>query len=236
MTRPHLLVPVDVSDHSVHPVTETAAAALAGFDVTLLGYWPTDDPETARADDEAAARSHLYETAALLNDAGAVTTTRLVFGPADERDAEREQVAAAVDADAVVIPGPLTALREVLVPLRDERRRDEILDVVAALDPADLVEVELYHAAESDARAERMAESLREVRSVLVDRGFPEAIVTTTIETSDDPLYSLGQRARDREVTVLGATTESDAEDRIFGSASDYVADETGGPVIVVRA
>lgn len=237
VTDQTLVVPIHFPEPEITPISDTTAETLAGFDVVLFGYWATEEePATARETNEPAAKGVLYEAAATLSRAGAVTDVRLDFGPESERPSRQEALAAEIDADGVLLPARLPALRELLVPVRDSRQRDAILDVVSAFDPDHLIEVHLYHATEEESAVSDKEAMLRELRSELVTRRFPEAVVTMDVEVTDDTLYSVGQQARNYEVTVVGGTEEHDAADRIFGPASEYVLAESDSPVLVVRS
>lgn len=234
MTLPRVVVPLTFPDAASHPVSESAAGTLEGFAVTLFGYWETDQSELTDTQ-QATAQRVLYETAAELAGQGIPTEVQLECGPGDDRQRRLEAVTDRVDADATLVVDRLPVLGELLVPVKHDRNAAAIVNVLSGFDPDSLIEVTLYHATEGDRDRDEIETMLQEFHGLLAEAGFPEAILKVEIEETDDALFAIKQRADRASLTVVGATEEYDAADRIFGSASEYLVEESDTPVLVVR-
>lgn len=216
-----------------------SVAELHGFNVLLYGYWDISEgttPEAAREAHEIEAEAILYELAAEFSHAGAATDIELHFGPvgADQRILQK-RIIEDTDSNAILLADNLRSVTNVLVPLRDDRHAAQIIDFVSAFDTDSIFVIELYHvAADADAveSAERMLES---VKDTLLDRGFSESNFELTVEVADNPRSAIVARARNYNIVVVGETEQDDFEDRLFGPTSQYIADESDTPVIVIR-
>lgn len=239
MSRPTLLIPVVFPDPDVYPLDDVNIVGLSGFNVILFGYWETPEgtaPEVAREAHETAAEAVLYDMAAQLSRAGASTDVQLHFGPpGDAEGVLQDRIVAETDADGILVPNKLTMLNNVLVPLRDARKRDEIVDFVSAFDNDRIFVLELYHATSDGASVEAAEQMLEDVKRVLLDRGFSDNDVEVTVEVTDDPASAVADRARNHNIVVMGETEELDDEGRFLGPIYDYIARETETPIAVIR-
>ena len=237
MSRMSLLIPV------VFPREGTPADAnvqgLTGFDIVLFGYWETPegvDPAEAREEHAADAHAVLYELATRFSRAGAPTEVQLHFGTAGEQMAALQaRIAAASDADAVLVPKRFTMWNNVLVPLRDDRNADRIVEFLDAFDPDSIFALELFHVAADAGDVEDAREMLGAVERRLSDRGFTESDLVVTVEVADDPEAAIVERARGHNVVVIGETEELSDPDRFLGPTYERLAERTDVPVAVVR-
>lgn len=239
MSRPTLLIPVVFPGSAPESLVDANLGGLSGFDVVLFGYWEVPGGATAervRADNETEAEAVLYDLAARFSEAGASTDVELHFGPGgDDRRALGDRILAEADPDAVLLPGSLTLLNNVLVALRDGRKRDRVVEVASAFDGETMFALELFHAAPDEATVDPGREMLAEVRERFLAEGFSADAVETTVEVADDPAEAIARRARNHNVVVMGETELPDAEDRLFGPVYRRVADGAEVPVVVVR-
>jgi len=232
-----LLIPVVFPDPEIE--TDPNIEGLEGFDITLLGYWEIPGgttPETAREMHETEAEAVLYEMAANLSRAGASTDIQLHFGPeGDGQEELQDRIVAETDPDGVLVPDNLTMLNNILVPLRDNRRQDKIVDFVSVFDHDMIFVIELSHAAADEAAVESATEMLEDVKATLLDRGFSEADIEITVEVTDDASASIVERARDHNLVVIGETEESAIPDRFLGPVYETIHEETDTPIAIIR-
>lgn len=239
MTRPRLLLPITFPDPGIYPLEDVTVDSLNGFDVVLLGYWELsadETRETARAAHETEAEAVLYDIAAALSRAGASTDIELHFGESGpERVALQRYIVEEFDPDGVLLADRLPSLRNVLVPLRDDRHVDNITEFVSGLDAESLFVVELYHAVADDGDVAAGEAILDAVADRLLSRGFSETDLERTVAVTDDVASELAARARNHNIVVMGATEQQNDEERLFGSVSDHLSQRTDTPVLVVR-
>lgn len=239
MSRPTILIPVVFPDPDIYPMDDVNIVGLNGFDIVLFGYWETPEgttPETAREEHETEAEAVLYDMAAQFSRAGASTDIQLHFGPpGDAEGVLQDRIAAETDVDGILVPNQLTMLNNVLIPLRDTRKRDEIVDFVSAFEKDRIFVLELYHATPDETRVEAAERMLEGVKRMLLDRGFSDNDVEVTVEVTDDPASAVADRARNHNIVVMGETEEVGVEDRFFGPIYDYIAEETETPIAVIR-
>lgn len=200
MSRPTLLLPVVFPDPEFYPVSRTLVQEFSGFDIALFGYWevPAEaDEEEARETHSTEADAVLYELAAELSKAGARTNIQLHFGPpGDEETQLRDRIAEQTHADAILVPNPFTSLGRVLAPIRDARNQPELIEVIGALNEQTVIDIELFHVCASESATSEAQGMLDGVREELIQRGFPELEVETTVEVGNDPAYAISERAR----------------------------------------
>lgn len=215
-------------------------AELDGFNVVLYGYWEvpeTTTPEAAREAHEIEAKAILYEMAAEFSHAGAATDIQLHFGHAGtDQSTLQQRISEETAADAILLATQLRSVTNVLVPLRDARHGEQLVDFLCAFDTDSIFVLELYHvAADEDAvaPAETMLESVEET---LLARGFSEGNLELTVEVAADARSAIAERARSHNVVVLGETEQSSFEDRLVGPTSEYVAEESETATIVIRS
>ena len=237
MSRMTLLIPV-VFPREKMP-TETDVRGLTGFDIVLFGYWKTPegvDPAVIREEHAVEAQAELYELAAQFSGAGASTEVQLHFGPAGEQmTVLQTRIAEETDADAVVVPSRLTYWNNILVPLRDDRNADRIVEFLDAFDPETTFALELFHVATDESDVEAAREMLGGVEQMLLDRGFTESDLEVTVEVATDPEAAIIDRASNHNVVVIGETEERSDSVQFLGTIYKRITDRTDVPVVVVR-
>jgi len=239
VSRPTLLVPVVSPEPDLYPMSDMHLDGLSGFDIVLSGYWEIPEqqpPQSARDAHQTEADAVLYETAAQFSRVGARTEIRLAFGPAGAAEqAHHNRMIAETGADGVLLADHLESLHNLVVPLRDVRHQDQIIDLVSAFDADSLFVLELYHVAASEEAVESATEMLREIEQTLLARGFSEADLELKVEVADDAKAAIAANARDHHLVVMGETEKPEAADRLFGPVCTYIAEESGTPIIVVQ-
>lgn len=239
VTRPSLLVPVPFPDPEIYPLEDFAVDIFDGFIIDLLGYWKIPDNTTvtaAREAHETDAEAVLYELAAQFSYAGASTDIQLHFGEGGpEMRTLQQSIVQETDPDGILRAKELTSINNVLVPLRDNRHKDSIIELVSAFDPDSIFVLELYHAVTESDGAEQGKELLGGVRDGLLKLDFTEADLKITVEVVEDPMPAIAAKARKHNVVVVGETEEFHNEYRVSGPVSDYIFEETDTPVIIVR-
>lgn len=232
-----LLIPVVFPQEDA--LTDANVQGLTGFDIVLFGYWKTPegmDPADVRKEHEDEAQAELYELAAQFSRAGASTEVQLHFGPAGEQMTALEtRVVEKSNADAVVIPSRITLWNNVLVPLRDARNADRIVEFLKAFDPQTIFALELFHVAADESDVETATEMLGGVERTLLDHGFTESDLEVTVDVASDPEAAIIERASRHNVVVIGGTERRQRANQFLGPTYERIAEDTDVPVVVVR-
>lgn len=229
---PRILIPVAVLKGQ--QVAEPLVDFLAASNVVILGYHvlPDQTPaEQASMQYEERAQDAVRGIAEVFEDAGRDVETRVVF--THDRDQTIDRVASEVGATATLLPNPSGNIEDVLVPLRDAVDVDRMADLVATLltDRTGSVTLLGLAGAESDFSAR---DAVEEVRETLLDRGLDQDRVLTDTTVSDMAVRTIAERAADYDIIVMGEGGPS-LLTTLFGDTAERVAEESLGPVLVVR-
>jgi nucleotide-binding universal stress UspA family protein len=239
VSRPTILIPVVFPDPTPYPLTDMPLEELTGFDIVLSGYWEVPENrsvEEVREAHQTDADAVLYDMAAQFSRAGAPTDIQLQFGPAGAaRRDHQSQVAEETAADGILLADRLSSFHNILVPLRDVRHQEEVVEFVSTFAPDDLFVVELYHVSTDKTDVSAAQEMLQPVKDLLLKRGFSESDVEITVEVARDVKAAIAAKARDYNLVVMGETEEPDAEGELFGPVCRFIAAEADRPIIVVQ-
>lgn len=232
MSAQTIVIPVEFPDPD--PLPSTFIDAFTSCEVVLLGLNEVEEDATQeeRHRREIEANHVLYSLAAQFVRSGETADVELVTGE-DLNDAPT-RIAEQRDADAVMIPKPITTLGRILVPIRDEKFARPITDFLTGLNLDVLHHTTLFHVAETEDDVEAGERLLSDVRDRLVEAGHPELRVDSEVVVSDDPPFEIRETARSYDLVVMGETQDPSFSS-VFGDAYQRVADETDHPVIVVR-
>lgn len=237
MSRETLVVPVVFPDPELHPVHTSLVKELKNFEILLLGYWEVgegEDSDEIRDAHQTEAQGILYEIAAEFSKEGVPVDIQLHFGSSDEDERNlRQRVAAQTHATGILLIGNQTLLRRGLVAVRDARDATRLLNVIRRLNPETTLQLEFYHAAETDQEATTAEDDLRELLEQLHEEGFSYADLTTTVEVTDNPEFGIIRQAHNHEFIVMGETEQPDVEDEIFGKTYEHIAEETELPILL---
>ncbi|WP_433633969.1 hypothetical protein [Halomicrococcus sp. NG-SE-24] len=220
-------------------MTDTNIQGLTGFDIVLFGYWKTPEgvnPAVVREEHKVEAQAELYELAAQFSHAGASTEVQLHFGPAGEQmTGLKTRIAEESNADAVVIPSRITLWNNILVPLRDDRNADRIVEFLTAFDPETIFALELFHVAADESDVETASKMLSGVERALLDHGFTESDLEVTVEVASDPEAAIIERASRHNVIVIGETEGLQRANQFLGPTYERITERTDVPVVVVQ-
>jgi nucleotide-binding universal stress UspA family protein len=210
------------------------ARLFAPVEVVVLGYHVVPDqtpPDQMRQQFEAQANKSLDRTVETVREAGGSASRRLVFSRDPEETIDR--VAEEIDATALVEVNPVSEVESLLVPLRGDMDAARITEFVAALRGDREMDVTLFAAARSENReaAEALVASAEEH---LRELGIPADAIRTEYRTTVTPVQAIVDAAVEHDAVVLGER-EPDWRSLIFGELSEQIADESLGPVVVVR-
>lgn len=238
MRRPTLLIPAVFPNPEIYPLDNVNVVGLNGFNITLFGFWNTPEngsQEAMQEKHEAEAKAVLYDMAAQFSRAGALTDVQLHFGHSGTEEGEfQERIAAETNVDGVLIPKRLTRFSNILVPLRDDRKLDEIVDFICGFDRANIFVVELYHAAPNGTAIEAVKRMLTDAKQALLNRGFVENDLEITAKVTDNVEAAIVDRVHSHNIVIVGETGELEIEDRFLGPIHNYIANKTNTPIIVI--
>jgi nucleotide-binding universal stress UspA family protein len=232
-----ILVPFELPD--AERLSPVLVEDLSTMEVVVLGHYGLPEqtpPDAGRAQFEDDARAELDDLAKPFEDAGALVTTRLVFG--SDRAKTIDRVAIEENCDAELDPAPTEGVERILVPLVDTENLDRLEDFVGALYEESTKEVTLFHVAEQGEAGEEDPETvesmLHTARETMIADGWDPDLVDVSVVTSGSHDEAVLRTAADYDAVVMGEA-EPSVPDRIFGTLPDRIAKQTGDPVIVVR-
>lgn len=232
MNRQTVVIPVEFPDPD--PLPSTFIEGLTDCKVVLVGVYElsADIDSDERHRREIEAYRSLYTLASSFVRRGDTAEVELVMGE-DVADAPTT-VAEDRDADALLVPNPITSLGHVLVAIRDEAFVRPIVEFMSTMNREVLLHLTLFHVAETEADVEEGERLLADAGDQLVEAGFSRSSLDTEIVVSDDAPFAISQAARNDDLIVMGETQEPSFE-RVFGKTYESIAAETDHPVIVVR-
>jgi len=228
---PKVLVPVEVLEGE--SVSASLVEFLAPAEVVLLGYHvlPEQTPtEQASMQFEDRARTAIDDIAAAFREEGREVETRVAF--THDRDATVDRVAAETDATAVLLPNPVGAVEDVVVPIRGAIDVDRLADLVATLLAGREGSVTLWGidtGGEFDAAA-----AVERARETLAERGLATDRVRTEITETDSAVRAVVDRSGEFDVIVMGEGGPG-LLSSLFGDPAERVAEGAVAPVLVVR-
>ncbi|MFC7127979.1 universal stress protein [Haloferax chudinovii] len=228
-----VLVPVAVLAGQVIP--DQLTRLLSETTVVLLAYHEIPEqtaPEQAREQFESKVRDELDELVSAFESAGATVETRLVF--THDTDQTTERIATEADCDAVLLSNPAPTIDRVIVPIKEDINLETITKVAAAVGRREDIELTLFHAAEDDDAVSEGERLLDEVANELAVLGVCREHISRVVVVAQNPLGALIEGAADHDVVVMGEEKPT-LRGRLFGETSDRVAEQTVGPVLVVR-
>lgn len=228
-----ILVPVDVSGEDLPD--PTILELLEPVDVVVLGYYPVPK-QTAPAHSKDAHESEAAATLDRVVEAFASGDHRvegvLVFTK-DRRDSI-DRVADEHDCDAVLVPGEVTDVERILVPLRGDVNLDRIVSLVGNLVAASDAAVTLFHSVPEGTDPTHGEFVLRGAADRLSEEGVDRDRIDWTLSEGGSPRRDIVDLAADYDLLILGET-EPTLRDRILGAVLSPIIDEVEIPAIIVR-
>ena len=225
MTR--VVVPVAVLEGEAVPLG--LMNLLGTVDVTVLGYHVLPEqtpPDQARLQYEERATEALADVAEEFREAGGAADYRLVF--TQDRNQTVSRVAEEVDADAFAITGATGDVDRLLVPLSGEVAADRILEFVAELVGDRGIAVTLLIVTDDESAGNGR---LAEAAATLTERGID---VETRLVPGGPPLEAVVDAVPAHDAIVMGEQAPT-LTSFLFGELPERVAEESVGPVLVVR-
>jgi nucleotide-binding universal stress UspA family protein len=133
----------------------------------------------------------------------------------------------------MLLSNPSGEIEDVLVPLRGAIDIDRVADLVAALLSERTGSVTLLGLAEEGGPFSA-ADAVAAARETLLERGFDPDRVATDTTVSDMAVQTIAGRAAEYDIIVMGEGGPS-LLTALFGDTAERVAEESLGPVLVVR-
>ena len=231
--RPCVLVPIRVLEGESIP--EGTPELLANAHVVLLGYHVVPDqtaPGQARMQFEERALQRLEEFETILEEAGAVVETRLVFTHEEQKTIDR--MIAEYDCLAVLVPNATSSPENILVAIRGTVGIDRMARVVSELFAGTDVGVTLFHVTDEDETTEDAETLLEGIVARLTEEGMDAEALDTRIARDVSPRDAIAEVADEFDAIVMG---ESDPSliTFVFGMRAEQVADRFLGPVLIVQ-
>ncbi|WP_458190431.1 universal stress protein UspA [Haladaptatus sp. NG-WS-4] len=230
---PQVLIPIDTSDPEELPLE--LVEALCPMGIIVLRYYPVPDqtaPEQLRDTYQEEAKSAMKPVVRSFIEAGADVESVLVF----TRDLVEttDRVVNEYGCDAVLVPGKIEDLDNILVSLEGEENMFRVLEVVGLLMEAGETEVTLFHVESREKGSKRSELYLRGATDWLTERGLNRERITwedTSKGTQESHLLDL---AEEHDFVVMGED-EPSIRERLLGDMPNRLQDRTGRPVLVIR-
>lgn len=231
--RPTVLVPIRVLEGESLP--EGTPELLTNARVVLLGYHVLPEQTAtgqARMQFEDRATQRLDEFETILEDAGAVVETHLVFTHEEQQTIDR--MIDEHDCLAVLVPKATSPPEDILVAIRGTVGVERIVRVVSELFAGIDVAVTLFHVADEDEIEEDAETLLDGIAARLTEEGIDAAAIDTQIARGRSPEDAINEVASEFDAVVMG---ESDPSliTFVFGMRAEQVAERFLGPVLIVQ-
>ncbi len=230
-----IVVPIDVSD----PTEPSAGLVelLHPHAVVVLGHYPVPDQSSAeqlRSQFGADAETTLDEITAQFSAAGANAESVLVF--TKDRSQTIDRIAREYEADAVLTADPIDdQLDRILVPMRGDETLDRILDFVATLLAESDTTATFFNVAASADDASRGELIVRGACDRLEESGIEPERLDWAQERSESASGAIVAAADAFDLLVVGET-EPSLRERILGTVTNTVIENSPRPVLIVRS
>ncbi|WP_396613588.1 universal stress protein (plasmid) [Haloferax sp. S1W] len=228
-----VLVPVEILKGEV--ISEQLLRFLSRGTIVVLAYHEIPEqtaPEQAREQFESKAQEELADLVETIELFGGTVETRLVFTHDAEQTIERVTIES--DCDAVLRSNPTPPIERLLVPVKEQINLETIAKVVAALSQQPSLDITLFHAASDESKGADGEELLGAISDELVVRGVRRDNISRVVTAAEAPLRAIIDAAEDHDIIVIGEAKPT-LRERLFGETSKRIADQTVGPVLVVR-
>jgi hypothetical protein len=231
--EPTLLIPIDASSPEDPP--QALVDLLEPLRIVVLGHYPVPDQSTPRqlqAAHEQEAKDAMEPIVRRFAAQGADVESVLVF--TRDHVTSIDRVANEHDCDAVLVPGSVGDLSNVLVSLKDEQNMFRVLEVVGLLLEETDPDVTLFHS-ESVEKGSAISELLlRGATDWLTERGLARERITWREPTAETQTRDLLELAEAHDFVITGESEPSLAE-RVLGDLPGRIHSRTGRAVLVVR-
>lgn len=229
-----ILVPVDASDPE--PPSGALVELLSPHSVVVLGYYPVPDQSSGdqlRSQFGEECEADLDEIVAQFADGGADADSVLVF--TKDRTKTIDRIAAKYDADAVLTTQAVEEpLDRILVPMRGDETLDSILEFVEQLLAESDATATLFNVATSEDDASQGELIVRGACDRLEEHGVDPDRVDWKQTDGESASSAIIAAAEAYDLLVVGET-EPSLRERILGSITNTVIDNSPRPVLIVR-
>jgi Universal stress protein family. len=229
-----ILVDIDASNPS--EVSSSLISLLGPHKVVVLGYYPVPDQSTAgqlREEFGADATAAVERVADQYAAQGAVVESTVVF--TRDRDKAIDTTANEYDVDAVLTPGTIgESLDHVLVPLRGDATVENIVDFVVTLLRESDTNITLFNIPGDEEEASVGEFLLRGARDRLVDEGLSHDRIEWQQEFAASPTQGIADASGEYDLLIVGES-EPSLRERIVGTVTNRVVDESACPELIVR-
>lgn len=232
---PSVLVPLRVVEGESIP--EGVVDLLSGANVVLLGYHELPEqtpPGQARMEYEESATRALEDFAGAFREHGATVDVHLAF--THDADQTIDRIAREEGCLAILVPNPVVEMTDLLVAVRGIVDVARIARVAGPIAAASHLDVTILHVQPPDADLDDVQTTalLERTRDALTEYGVSTNRIETRTEVADRPILAIADVAGEFDAVVIGES-EPTLLNRLFGPASERVADRFLGPVLVVR-
>jgi len=229
-----ILVPIDASDPE--SPSEALVELLGPHAVVILGYYPVPDQSSSdqlRSQFGAQCEAELDEIAARFAEGGATVESVLVF--TKDRTKTIDRIAEKHDVDAVLTTQPVEEqLERILVPMRGDETLDSILEFVEQLLGESDATATLFNVATSEDDASKGELIVRGACDRLEEDGIDPERITWEQTQADTASSAIVAAADAYDLLVVGETKPS-LRERLLGSVTNTVIDDSPRPVLIVR-
>jgi nucleotide-binding universal stress UspA family protein len=239
MTRsasPSLTVLVDVELPDPEPLPDALVGLLSPLQIVLVGWYAIPEqtaPDQAREQFEPEAQAALDAAARPFIDRGASIETILVFTP--DQFASIEQISIETGCDAILLPGRMEGLDQILLPVRGLHNAEKIAPVCAALVRNGTTTVTLLHVVEEEESAEAArTEVLDPMTRALVRSGIDAGMIFQEAVSAPSAVDAIIDRAAHSDAVIIGETDPSMRE-ILFGTVPEQIVERAEVPVVLVR-
>lgn len=235
ISDPLILVPIDASD----PVAPSQALVdlLHPHRLVVLGYYPVPDQTAtnqARAEFGEEATDTIDAIADRFAERGPEAESVVMF--THDRSVTIDNVAAEYDVDAVLTAGRVgDSLDRILVPLRGEDNLGRILGFLGELLRESDATATMFNVAASEDDASRGELLVRGACDRLEDEeGIDPRRIDWRQEINSSVSGAINEASAVHDLLVVGETKPSLPE-RILGSVTNEVIEQSSDPVLIVR-
>ena len=136
--------------------------------------------------------------------------------------------------DAVLLSNPAPSIDRIVVPVKEGINVDTIAKVVAGVSRQYDVDITLFHAVTDEAHVTDGELLLENISDELTVRGIRSDQLSRVVVVANNPLQAPVEAADTHDVVVMGES-EPTIRGWLFGETSERIAEQTVGPVLVVR-
>ena len=228
-----ILVPIEMPNGE--EFTEGLIESLSSLKVVILGYYTVPDQtalEQAKEQFEEEFQDKMDNISKSFEEKDISFDKRLIFTHNFVNTIN--EVISEEGCDGTLINGLCGTVDDILVPVKDSKLIDELVDFVAMASLKKPQNIHLYHISKSESETEDADLMLEGVKSSLSKKDINEDVITSETEVSGDIVEGIISKSEDFDLVIMGETDPS-IEEIFKGKISEKVVKKTNKPVILVR-